>query len=152
MSQGSDSSSWGAGCPGRQGGRAWGTAFGAAGLWQEPRDPSPLTGPLPASPQHTCLCAHLLVVILRAQEILHDGDPGAQLLTQRIQEAVSVPASHRAGEGEELPAAGGAAAGVRAGGALSADRPGARLRGRCPAAVQAGVGVGLRAAGGGQAL
>ena len=119
---------------------------------RSPGIPVPLQAPHTPRPPHTCLCAHLLIVILGAQEILHDGDPGAQLLTQRIQEAVGVPASHRAGEGEELPVAGGAAAGVRAGGALGADGPGARLRGRCPAAVQAGVGVGLGAAGGGQAL
>ena len=98
-----------------------------------------------------CRHAHLFVVILGAQKIVHDGDPGAQLLTQRVQEAVSIPAPHRAGEGEELPAAGRAAR-VWARGAVGADRPGARLWGGRPAAVQAGVGVGLGAAGGGPAL
>lgn len=97
------------------------------------------------TPAHT----HLLVVILGCQEIVHQGRSGAQLLAQRIQEAVRVPASHWAGEGEELPAAGWAG-GIWARGAVRVAGPRARLWGGRPAAVQAGVGVGLGAAGGGQ--
>lgn len=96
------------------------------------------------------MLAHLLIVILGAQKIIHDGDPGAQLLTQHIQEAVSIPVSHGAGEGEELPAAGRVGR-VWAGGAVGANGLWAWLWGGRPAAVQAGIGVGLRAAGGGWA-
>lgn len=40
--------------------------------------------------------AHLLIVILWCQEVIHNGDPGTQLLTQHIQEAICVSAPHRA--------------------------------------------------------
>lgn len=123
----------------------------ATGLLQEPCSLSdPPCHTWAPGPPHLLACAHLLIIILRAQEIIHDSDPGAQLLTQHIQEAVSIPASHGAGESEELPAARRAGR-VRAGGTVGADGPGVWLWGRRPAAVQAGIGVGLRAAGGGQA-
>lgn len=93
--------------------------------------------------------AHLLIVILRRQEVIHNGDAGAQLLAQHIQEAICVSAAHGAREGEELPAT-GRPDGVWAWGAVGVDGSKAWLWGGRSAAVQAGVGVGLRAAGRGQ--
>jgi len=77
---------------------------------------------------------HLLVVVLPGHEAVHQGDAVAQLLAQRVQELVRVPAAWRAGEGEQLLAAGqraAAAAGVLGGGG---------------GALQADVGVGVHAA------
>lgn len=49
---------------------------------------------------------YLLIVVLPGYEVVHQSDPVAQLLAQSIQELVRVPAARRAGEGEQLLAAG----------------------------------------------
>lgn len=46
--------------------------------------------------------SHLLIVVLPRLEIIAQGDPVAQLLAQRVQEFVSVPAAKRARESEQL--------------------------------------------------
>lgn len=77
---------------------------------------------------------HLLVVVLPGDEVVHQSDAMAQLLAQSVQELVRVPAARRAGEGEQL-----LAAGERVGTAVRV------LRGR-GGAFQADVGVGVHAA------
>lgn len=84
--------------------------------------------------------AHLLVVILGGEEIIHDGHTVSQLLAESIQEAVGVAAAWRPGEGEELLAP-----------RQRAERVGPVLGGWGRAAVQADVGIGLSAARGPQA-
>lgn len=97
-------------------------------------------GPAPLLKQRAAPASHLLIVVLGREEVVHNGDPVAQLLAQGIQEAVRVPAAWRAGKGEELlPPGEGAERVVRV------------LGGERGAAVQADVGIGLGAARGREA-
>lgn len=52
--------------------------------------------------EHSQHHAHLLIVILGGEEIIHNGDTVSQLLAERVQEAVGVTAAWWPGEGEEL--------------------------------------------------
>lgn len=90
--------------------------------------------------EHSQHHAHLLIVILGGEEIIHNGDTVSQLLAERVQEAVGVTAAWWPGEGEELLAP-----------RQRAERVGPVLGGRGRAAVQADIGIGLGAAWGLQA-
>lgn len=102
-------------------------------------NPSPLTSlsPHASAPTHVPVCSpphsHS-----QGSGNPHDGDPGAQLLTQRIQEAAVSQARQGVRRREELPRLEGRRLGSGLG--ARAQTGLARLRGRCPAAVQAGIG------------
>lgn len=64
-------------------------------LLQTLGDTTPSVDLHPSTP-HILSHAHLFIVILRCQEVIHNGDPRTQLLAQHIQEAVGVSAPHGA--------------------------------------------------------